>query len=64
MESKDLFSKWLELYKERFDVCFPREMTTDSSEKTINEIDECLKRNQKAEIVYPEKYGAMEGLEV
>lgn len=55
------FGKALNEYYEKFGVDFPFGFQVVSEETALRDIRSCLKKNVKAEILFPDKYGSLNG---
>lgn len=53
--------KYIDLYFDKFDSVFPMEQAMGTDDEIIDQIKNCLSKDKKAEELYPNEYGSLNG---
>ena len=53
--------KYIDLYFDKFSSVFPMEQALGTDDEIIDQIKNCLSKNKRAEELYPNEYGSLDG---
>lgn len=53
--------KYTDLYFDKFSSVFPMEQALGTDDEIIDQIKNCLSKNKRAEELYPNEYGSLDG---